>query len=114
MKALFAGNAGPWLGVAMCGGFAFALACRLCAALPAADRHGGVTGVLLGEGRRAVSSRLYLEADTYFHKGSAHLEQRALTNDWIAGAELAVLTPVFLGTFTRQAEVPVLTTGAAR
>ena len=38
----------------------------------------------------------------------------ALTNEWRDAAELVVLMPVDLGTFIRSAEVPVLTTGAAK
>lgn len=38
----------------------------------------------------------------------------ALTNEWVNAAELVVLTPVYLGTFTRSAEVPVLTAGAVK
>ena len=38
----------------------------------------------------------------------------ALTNAWVEGAELVVLMPVDLGTFTRSAEVAVLTAGVAK
>jgi tetratricopeptide (TPR) repeat protein len=83
VKTLFSTRLGPWLAVAVGWTLALTLACRLSAALPALPADEGVTGLLFGESRRTLSSGLYEKADLYFHKGSAHLEPRAITNDWI-------------------------------
>jgi tetratricopeptide (TPR) repeat protein len=83
VKSLLAMRTGPWLAVVACWTLALSLACRLSAALPAAPHDQGVAGLLFGESRRALGAQLYEKADLYFHKGSAHLERRALTNDWI-------------------------------
>lgn len=76
-------ESGPWLIVMAGWGLAFALACRLCAALPLDNGDTDILGRLLGESRSVLSANLYDEADTFFHKGVAHLRKRAFTNDWI-------------------------------
>lgn len=83
MRICLTRETAPWLAVVCGWGLAFSLACRLTAALPAPPRDMGIVGALLGEGRSALSARFYGEADTFFHRGVAHYEKRALSNDWI-------------------------------
>jgi tetratricopeptide (TPR) repeat protein len=76
-------EAGPWLAVLAGWGLAFSLSCRLSMVVPPAAEDGGVLGLLLGGSRSALSANLYNQAETFFHRGVTHREQRALTNDWI-------------------------------
>lgn len=76
-------GARPWVALAICWALAFSIACRLSALSPSDSRSESVTGLLFGESRRALSADFYQEADTFFHRGVGHIEQRAITNDWI-------------------------------
>lgn len=73
----------PWLAVTGCFGGAFVLACLLTASAPAPDNTaGGIAGLLFGGSRRALSADMFDQADTFFHRGSAHRERRVEMNDW--------------------------------
>lgn len=64
--------AGSW-------GAAFSLACSLTASTPLHAREDGLTDLLLGESRQALSLTFFNQADLYFHKGVGHKETKADT-----------------------------------
>lgn len=79
----------PWVILASSGTLAFILACRLTASAPIPDPAEGLTDLLLGESRQALSLSFFNQADLFFHKGVDHLQARTDTHSifqhWQAG-----------------------------
>lgn len=65
--------AGAWTG-------AFSLACVLTASNPMPASEAGLTDILLGESRQALSTTFFNQADLYFHKGVGHIESTVATH----------------------------------
>lgn len=61
---------------------AFILSCKLSVAnmLPQ-EEAASIAQTLFGDTRKAVSSKLYLQADLYFHRGVPHSGKRAFNSD---------------------------------
>ncbi len=70
----------PWALLAGSGALAFSLACILTASTPLPDPATGLTDLLLGESRQALSLTFFNQADLYFHKGVGHIQSRADTH----------------------------------
>jgi tetratricopeptide (TPR) repeat protein len=79
----------PWLLLASSGTLAFILAGILTASAPIPDPAAGLTDLLLGESRQALSLSCFNQADLFFHKGVDHIQARADTHSifqrWQAG-----------------------------
>ncbi len=79
----------PWAILASSGTLAFSLACLLTAFTPLPDPTAGLTEILLGESRQALSLSFFNQADLFFHKGVDHIQARADTHSifqrWQAG-----------------------------
>ena len=73
----------PWLGVTASFVGAFALGCFLTASAPSGVPEGGVTDLLFGSSRQALSADLYEEADTFFHRGVPHHARHVAMDTWI-------------------------------
>jgi tetratricopeptide (TPR) repeat protein len=69
-----------WTLLAGAWGLAFSLACSLTASSPLPARAEGLTDLLLGESRQALSLTFFNQADQYFHKGVGHIESQANTH----------------------------------
>ncbi|MFH0879323.1 MAG: hypothetical protein V2A34_06385, partial [Lentisphaerota bacterium] len=79
-------------GLVLCWGLAFSMACRLTdhyAEETAGDET--VVGRFLGASRVALSQRLYLEADNFFHSGVSHVSAAAFSD--IFQKTKAVISP---------------------
>ncbi|MBN1556846.1 MAG: tetratricopeptide repeat protein [Lentisphaerae bacterium] len=70
-----------WTAPLLCAGAAFTLSCRLAVLAPPPAGDTSLARQLLGEGRTALSSHFFRTADLYFHRGVAHMHDRAFTND---------------------------------
>jgi tetratricopeptide (TPR) repeat protein len=70
----------PWALLASSGTLAFSLACLLTTLAPIPDPATGLTDLLLGESRQALSLSFFNQADLYFHKGVGHIQARADTH----------------------------------
>lgn len=74
----------PWLTVIATFAGAFTLGCFLIAAAPIeTPEGGGVTDLLFGSSRQALSADLYEEADTFFHRGVPHHARHVAMDTWI-------------------------------
>ncbi len=73
----------PWLAVTASFVGAFALGCFLTASAPSGVPEGGVTDLLFGSSRQALSADLYEEADTFFHRGVPHHARHVAMDTWI-------------------------------
>jgi len=73
-----AGIAGTILLVAW--GLAFSMACHLSPTSTATTEDPGITALMLGESRQALSLNFFNEADLYFHKGVGHIQPRVVTH----------------------------------
>ncbi len=84
MKRLADSGMWPWLAVTASFAGAFVIVCLLSASAPPdSDDAGGITDMLFGSSRRALSASMYEEADAFFHRGVPHRQRRAEMNDWI-------------------------------
>jgi len=72
----------PWAILASSGTLAFILACLLTASTPLPDPEAGLTEILLGESRQALSLSFFNQADLFFHKGVDHIQARADTHSF--------------------------------
>ncbi len=70
----------PWTILASSGTLAFILACSLTASSPTPDPDAGLTEILLGESRQALSLSFFNQADLFFHKGVDHIQSQADTH----------------------------------
>ncbi len=69
----------PWALLASSGTLAFSLACLLTASPSFPEPATGLTGLLLGESRQALSLTFFNQADLYFHKGVGHIQSQVDT-----------------------------------
>ena len=63
-------------------GLAFTVVCHLIPASQGTTADPGITALMFGEGRQALSLNFFNEADLYFHKGVAHLQPRISTHSF--------------------------------